>query len=102
MLYFVFNEIMIGIIVNHDMRMKQFVFQVPFFLAMQNGKDLFGSNEKLLRIICEAMGFPDVNVGHVLCRFWTMKIRVVLFYQKGRVFLCGDTAHQFPLLAVLE
>ncbi len=96
MLYFVFNEKTIGIIVNHDTRMGQFTFQVPFFPPMQNGKDLFGSNDKLLRIIRDAVGFPDLRVEHVSCRFWTMKSHVAPFYRKGRVFLCGDAAHQFP------
>ncbi len=96
MLYFVFNEKTIGIVVNHDTRMGQFTFQMPFFPPMQNGKDLFGSNDKLLRIIREAVGFPDLRVEHVSCRFWTMKSRVAPSYQKGRVFLCGDTAHEFP------
>eukprot|EP01084_Bolivina_argentea_P258190 435182_1 len=96
MLYFVFNEKTIGIIVNHNTRMGQFTFQVPFFPPMQNGKVLFGSNDKLLRIIREAVGFPDLRVEHVSCRFWTMKSRVAPSYRKGRVFLCGDTAHEFP------
>ncbi len=96
MLYFVFNEKTIGIIVNHNTRTAQFTFQVPFFPPVQNGKVLFGSNDKLLRIIREAVGFPDLRVEHVSCRFWTMKSRVAPSYRKGRVFLCGDTAHEFP------
>ncbi|CBJ25915.1 Monooxygenase [Ectocarpus siliculosus] len=116
MLYFVYNEETICVLVAHNVRKGEWACQVPFFPPHQTAE--FFTRERSLSIIREALGpgggVLDIEICSV--RPWTMNALVADRYftggfssegtgvaaeqgtgvESGGVFLAGDAAHQFP------
>ncbi|CAM9132737.1 unnamed protein product, partial [Hapterophycus canaliculatus] len=122
MLYFVYNEETICVLVAHNVQKGEWACQVPFFPPHQTAE--FFTRERSLSIIREALGPGGsrlkINIRSV--RPWTMNALVADKYfceggsiregtsaahnqgtledGSGRgdsgVFLVGDAAHQFP------
>ncbi|RLN59985.1 hypothetical protein BBJ28_00001369 [Nothophytophthora sp. Chile5] len=103
MLYFVFNQDVIGILIAHDLKRGEWVFQIPFFPPQESIPWDFSVDQckQIVRhILPKQMLTPgavdDVDILSV--GQWSMGARVAKQYDAGeqRVFLVGDAAHQFP------
>ncbi|KAF1327967.1 Polyketide hydroxylase, partial [Globisporangium splendens] len=102
MLYFVFNADVIGVLIAHDLKRDEWVFQIPYF-PPQERLDLDFSAKKCHQIIRHVLPLHQrgrvaaddatiLSVGQ-----WRMSARVAKQYDVQRkVFLVGDAAHQFP------
>ncbi|GLE02019.1 hypothetical protein PINS_up010857 [Pythium insidiosum] len=103
MLYFVFNENVIGVLIAHDLTRGEWVFQIPFF-PPQESIALDFSPEQCRELVHRLLSSErrtqattnDVEILSV--GQWQMSARVAQQYEinDGRVFLVGDAAHQFP------
>ncbi|CEG43188.1 polyketide hydroxylase-like [Plasmopara halstedii] len=101
MLYFVFNTDVIGVLIAHDLKKGEWVFQIPFF-PPQESMALDFSHTKCKTIIRHILplnvtvGDDDITI--LSARQWRMEACVAKQYDDGnqRVFLVGDAAHQFP------
>ncbi|CAM9141189.1 unnamed protein product [Choristocarpus tenellus] len=99
MLYFVYNEDIICVLVAHNVQEGEWACQVPYFPPHQS-KEMF-TQEYALNCIKSALGEEastlPINIQSV--RPWTMNALVAESYQDkafGNIFLAGDSAHQFP------
>ncbi|KAJ0411284.1 hypothetical protein ATCC90586_004200 [Pythium insidiosum] len=103
MLYFVFNEHVIGVLIAHDLNRGEWVFQIPFFPPQESIAQDF-SPEQCRELVQHLLSSErrteaaknDVEILSV--GQWQMSARVAQQYEinNGRVFLVGDAAHQFP------
>ncbi|GAB4813968.1 hypothetical protein N2152v2_001014 [Parachlorella kessleri] len=121
MLYFVFGNSTIAVVVAHNIDAGEFVAQVPYFPPLQRPEDFTAA--KCAELMRTMAGKPDLKLEVMVLLFfcsnwvsfasvslfvssldeqvrtirpWTMSGRVASSYQKGRVFLVGDAAHHFP------
>ncbi|GAQ79756.1 Monooxygenase involved in coenzyme Q (ubiquinone) biosynthesis [Klebsormidium nitens] len=96
MLYFVFNEDVIMVVVAHDLRKGEFVAQIPFYPPQQRPEEY--TPEVCRDMIQKAIGDANSPVLVRSIRPWTMTAQVAEKYadKSGRVFLMGDAAHRFP------
>lgn len=89
---------MIGILIAHDLAKGEWVFQIPFFPPQESIEADFSvaQCEQLVRhILPKGAAASDVKILSV--GQWRMGARVAKQYDaRGRVFLVGDAAHQFP------
>ncbi|CAH9110198.1 unnamed protein product [Cuscuta epithymum] len=95
MLFFIFNEKAIGVLVAHDLRQGEFVLQIPFYPPHQRLEDF---SSKIFEIIYELVGqeLSDINVVDI--KPWVMHAEVAENFLScgNRVILAGDAAHRFP------
>ncbi|RLN95280.1 hypothetical protein BBJ28_00011838 [Nothophytophthora sp. Chile5] len=98
-----FNQDVIGILIAHDLKRGEWVFQIPFFPPQESIPWDFSVDQckQIVRhILPKQMLTPgavdDVDILSV--GQWSMGARVAKQYDAGeqRVFLVGDAAHQFP------
>ncbi|XP_024524875.1 uncharacterized protein LOC9654414 [Selaginella moellendorffii] len=96
MLFFVFNPSAIAVIVAHDLRLGEFVAQMPFYPPQQNADDFTESEcQKTIRQLLSL----DIDVEVKSVKPWVMHAEVAekcLCGEGGRVILAGDAAHRFP------
>ncbi|OIW14660.1 hypothetical protein TanjilG_33002 [Lupinus angustifolius] len=96
MLFFIFNTEAIGVLVAHDLRQGEFVFQIPFYPPQETIED-FGRKEceKLIRKLV-GREFADVDVIDI--KPWVMHAEVAekFISHDNRILLAGDAAHRFP------
>ncbi|CAM9098191.1 unnamed protein product [Laminaria digitata] len=119
MLYFVYNEETICVLVAHNVQEGEWACQVPFFPPHQTAENF--SVEQATTLIRHALGSGGSHLNIDVCsiRPWTMNALVADKYLSsapasrggiqagddsrgegnttiGGVFLVGDAAHQFP------
>ncbi|GMI61419.1 hypothetical protein ScalyP_jg2938 [Parmales sp. scaly parma] len=99
MLYFVYNQNVVGAFVALDLARGEWVCQVPFFPPLQEFSDF--SAEHCQKIVAKGLGVTDdlqddVRINSV--SKWVMTNSVASTYssESKRVFLAGDAAHLFP------
>ncbi|RAL53355.1 hypothetical protein DM860_007027 [Cuscuta australis] len=95
MLFFIFNEKAIGVLVAHDLRQGEFVLQIPFYPPQQKLEDF---SSKIYNIIYELVGQELADINVIDIKPWVMHAEVAeKFLSCGnRVILAGDAAHRFP------
>ncbi|MFE5701979.1 FAD-dependent monooxygenase [Rhodococcus koreensis] len=54
------------------------------------------SEARLIEMVREQWGIPDLDVKRINVMNWKLSAQVAKQFRKGRVFLAGDAAHQFP------
>eukprot|EP00300_Choanocystis_sp_HF-7_P024549 c26035_g1_i1.p1 GENE.c26035_g1_i1~~c26035_g1_i1.p1 ORF type:complete len:648 (+),score=137.67 c26035_g1_i1:22-1965(+) len=96
MLYFIFNARAIAVLVAHNVTEGEWVAHLPYFPPQQSAKDL--PPTRCQELILECIGAPPgtVSVDILSVSAWTMNALTANRFSKGRVFLVGDAAHQFP------
>jgi len=94
MLYFLYNDQVICVLVAHHFPTGEFVAQLPFFPPVQSPDDFDTATVKTLLDAAIGQALPDLTVHSV--RPWTMDCQVAERYRVGRVLLAGDAAHRFP------
>jgi len=103
MLYFIFNENMVGCFVAHDLSRGEWVCQVPYFPPYQSVEDY--TPDVILKMLLAGLGMKhDANdmeekIVVLGVRSWIMDSVVQSNYVLGRscrVLLAGDAAHVFP------
>ncbi|KAL2332682.1 hypothetical protein Fmac_013895 [Flemingia macrophylla] len=96
MLFFIFNTESIGVLVAHDLRQGEFVFQIPFYPPQQTIENF--SPKACEELISKLVGreFGDVNVVDI--KPWIMHAEVAerFICSGNRILLAGDAAHRFP------
>ncbi|KAK7280888.1 hypothetical protein RIF29_08444 [Crotalaria pallida] len=96
MLFFIFNTEAIGVLVAHDLRQGEFVFQIPFYPPQQTIEDF--SRKECEKLISKLVGreFGDVEVIDI--KPWVMHAEVAERFTScgNRILLAGDAAHRFP------
>ncbi|KAL5551003.1 hypothetical protein UlMin_001179 [Ulmus minor] len=96
MLFFVFNTEAIGVLVAHDLKQGEFVFQIPFYPPQQNIEDFSPKmcEELILKLVSRQLG--DIEVVDI--KPWVMHAEVAekFLCLDNRVILAGDAAHRFP------
>jgi len=100
MLHFVFNRHVIGVLVAHDLEKGRWVAQFPFYPPHQSPEEVtdIGLCERLVR---DCIGSPDAETMRINMHSadaWCMNALVADRFSdsESRVFLVGDSAHQFP------
>ncbi|CAH9148249.1 unnamed protein product [Cuscuta epithymum] len=95
MLFFIFNEKAIGVLVAHDLREGEFVLQIPFYPPQQRLEDF---SSKIFEIICKLVGQELADINVVDIKPWVMHAEVAENFLScgNRVILAGDAAHRFP------
>ena len=99
MIYFIFNEKVVAVIVAHSIAKGEFVAQIPFFPPLQSAEDF--DAKRCLEIIQAASGLGSSSLGDLSIkqvRPWIMDSKVASSFASDslRVFLLGDAAHRFP------
>ncbi|KAL6551243.1 hypothetical protein OROMI_021731 [Orobanche minor] len=96
MLFFIFNNEAVGVIVAHDLKQGEFVLQVPFYPPQEKFEDF--SSVMCEKLIFKLVGreLSDINVLDV--KPWVMHAEVADAFLAGnnRIILAGDAAHRFP------
>jgi len=101
MLFWIFNQDVVAILVCHDIANGEFVAQIPYFPPVQSVRDY---PEERCRQLVNSIFFADQSAGtghqvdivDVGC--WSMDAVFASKYtnESGRVFLAGDSAHAYP------
>lgn len=114
MLYFVFNETCVAVLVAHDPSRDEWVCQLPIFPPYQTLQDY--DTATLQKMLQKILGLsddssPKIDINILSVNAWTMHAEVARTFsataglsgQTGqtfeaipRVFLVGDAAHRFP------
>mmetsp|Transcript_25583 Transcript_25583/g.33468 ORF Transcript_25583/g.33468 Transcript_25583/m.33468 type:complete len:659 (+) Transcript_25583:112-2088(+) len=97
MLYFVYNQELVAVMVAHDIASGDWVCQVPYFPPHQTQEQDFDEG-RCIQLIQSAIGTQSLPVTINSVRTWSMKACVANRFQSAheRAFLVGDAAHQFP------
>ncbi|KAM7464722.1 hypothetical protein LguiA_032843 [Lonicera macranthoides] len=96
MLFFIFNTEAIGVLVAHDLKLGEFVLQLPFYPPQQNLEDFsFKMCERLISMLV-GREFADIDVIDI--KPWVMHAEVAEKYisHDNQIILAGDAAHRFP------
>ncbi|TMW56936.1 hypothetical protein Poli38472_002861 [Pythium oligandrum] len=100
MLYFVFNENVIGVLIAHDLHHGEWVLQIPFFPPQETlAQDFSEAQCKTIvrQLLLDNVHIDDKDISILSVGQWQMSARVAKQYDSDhRVFLVGDAAHQFP------
>lgn len=94
MLYFVFGQRAIAVMVAHDISAGEFVAQVPYFPPLQSPKDF--TPEICADIVRKAAGDAALPLHVKTVRPWAMSADVAEQYRSGNILLAGDAAHVVP------
>ncbi|KAI5063988.1 hypothetical protein GOP47_0020658 [Adiantum capillus-veneris] len=96
MLYFVFNTKAIGVLVAHDLRLGEFVVQVPFYPPQQIFEGF--TLDACRTLICDLIGTTGMDIDIKAVKPWVMHAQVAesYFSTHQRIILAGDAAHRFP------
>lgn len=97
MLYFVIHPTTILVLVAHDFDRGEFVAQLPFFPPIQRAEQF--TPARCVDILRGAAGAGARSLDDLTVRSarpWTMSALLAQNFRRGRVFLAGDAAHQFP------
>ncbi|KAL6998235.1 hypothetical protein U1Q18_008361 [Sarracenia purpurea var. burkii] len=96
MLFFIFNTEAIGVLVAHDLKEGEFVFQIPFYPPQQNLDDF--TREMCESLIFKLVGRELADIDVLDIKPWVMHAEVAeKFVSCGeRIILAGDAAHRFP------
>ncbi len=95
MLYFVYASVGVAVLVAHAFKRGEFVAQIPFFPPHQRAEDF--DDHRCIALMQRLAGRPiRVNIRSI--RTWRMGVWEASRFRsrKGRCFLIGDAAHQFP------
>ncbi|MET9657709.1 FAD-dependent monooxygenase [Streptomyces sp. NPDC006510] len=82
-----------GVFIGMD-GVRRWTFQKSFDPATESPDDY--SPERCAQIIREAVGVDELDVEIQSVGPWQLVARTADRYRRGRVFLAGDAAHQFP------
>ena len=102
MLHFIFNNKVVCVLVNHDIKNGEFVLQVPYYPPIETVKDYKNDHKKCLQLVKDAFEEADGDVREadidiVDVNSWRMESVVAdRFHGENGVFLAGDSAHAFP------
>lgn len=104
MLYFVFNQKMIGVFVAHDPLRNEWVCQIPIFPPYQSIEDYCENDIKEIIIAgidsnpSSKNAYNQTDIQILSVKTWTMNAEVSSKYnnQSCNIFLVGDAAHRFP------
>jgi len=96
MLYFVYNEIVVGAFVALDLRKGEWVCQIPWFPPLQDFAAY--TPERCRLLVARGLGVEEDDVKINSVSNWVMTNSVAHSYsnETKRVFLAGDAAHLFP------
>ncbi|XP_034695717.1 2,4-dichlorophenol 6-monooxygenase isoform X1 [Vitis riparia] len=96
MLFFIFNTEAIGVLVAHDLKQGEFVFQIPFYPPQQSLHDF--SPEVCEKLIFKLVGQELVDIDVIDAKPWVMHAEVAEKFVScdNRILLAGDAAHRFP------
>jgi 2-polyprenyl-6-methoxyphenol hydroxylase-like FAD-dependent oxidoreductase len=95
MLYFVYASAGVAVLVAHAFKRGEFVAQIPFFPPHQQAEDF--DEERCIELLRGLAGRPiSINIRSI--RTWRMGVWEASRFRsrRGRCFLIGDAAHQFP------
>ncbi|XP_031124538.1 uncharacterized protein LOC116027200 isoform X2 [Ipomoea triloba] len=95
MLFFIFNEKAIGVLVAHNLEQGEFVLQIPFYPPQQRLEDF---SSEMHKIIYDLVGKELADIKVIDIKPWVMHAEVAeKFLSCGnRIILAGDAAHRFP------
>ncbi|GMN49161.1 hypothetical protein TIFTF001_018326 [Ficus carica] len=96
MLFFIFNTEAIGVLVAHDLKEGEFVFQIPFYPPQQNVQDF--SPEMCKELIFKLVGRELGDLFVIDIKPWVMHAEVAEKFLccDNHIILAGDAAHRFP------
>ncbi|XP_010103188.2 uncharacterized protein LOC21390160 isoform X2 [Morus notabilis] len=96
MLFFIFNTEAIGVLVAHDLKEGEFVFQIPFYPPQQNVHDF--SHKMCEELIFKLVGRELEDLDVIDIKPWVMHAEVAEKFLccDNRIVLAGDAAHRFP------
>ncbi|MCO5587464.1 hypothetical protein L7F22_041413 [Adiantum nelumboides] len=96
MLYFIFNMKAIGVLVAHDLRLGEFVVQVPFYPPQQTFEGF--TYDACRTILYDLIGTTGMDIDIKAVKPWVMHAQVAesYFSRNQRIILAGDAAHRFP------
>ncbi len=92
-LFFVFKPDAVGTFIAHHAA-KRWVYHVPVMTPHEKIEDY--TEDVFRERIAKAMGDPHFKANIQSISSWRMTAQVAETFQKGRVFLVGDSAHRFP------
>ena len=93
MLHFIYNQNLVGVLVNHSRKLAEFVLQIPSHPPFD--KTTFSNAELKEKIqFITHQPINDVKIQHY--GSWVLHGTVASNYFKNSVVLAGDSAHSFP------
>lgn len=106
MLYFLYNEDIISVLVCHDIQQGEFVLQIPYYPAVHDFKKDF-TLAKCHEMVKQSLlshevlkNHSNVDIDIINTNTWRMEGLVATRMQNRRkdpnIFLAGDSAHAFP------
>jgi 2-polyprenyl-6-methoxyphenol hydroxylase-like FAD-dependent oxidoreductase len=106
MLYFLYNQDIISVLVCHDIQKGEFVLQIPYYPDIQNFKTDFAP-EKCREMVLQSLFSKEclkegrsLELNIVSTNTWVMEgmvsDKMQDSFKNPRVFLAGDSAHAFP------
>ncbi|XP_059657738.1 uncharacterized protein LOC132304189 isoform X1 [Cornus florida] len=96
MLFFIFNTEAIGVLVAHDLKEGEFVFQIPYYPPQQKLEDF--NSQMCERLIIKLVGRELADIDVIDIKQWVMHAEVAEKFVSfdNRIILAGDAAHRFP------
>ncbi|GAB2220416.1 hypothetical protein Droror1_Dr00008066 [Drosera rotundifolia] len=96
MLFFIFNRDAIGVLVAHDLKIGEFVLQMPFYPPQQKLEDF--NPEMCENLIFKLVGRKLEDIDVLDIKPWVMHAEVAekFLTDDDRIILAGDAAHRFP------
>ncbi|KAL9261234.1 putative polyketide hydroxylase [Drosera capensis] len=96
MLFFIFNRDAIGVLVAHDLKLGEFVLQMPFYPPQQKLEDF--NPEMCEKLIFKLVGRNLEDIDVVDIKPWVMHAEVAekFLTNDNHIILAGDAAHRFP------
>lgn len=98
MLYFVYNQDVICVLVTQNPMKGEYVCQIPFFYPHETVEEY--PAERCLRLIRHAIGDARLQLDILSIKPWTMHAQVaerwVDLDHNNNLILAGDAAHRFP------
>lgn len=99
MLHFIFNPLLVCVLITYDINIGEFVLQIPYLPQVEKEEN-FTEKECMLiltNLLSQnkyEMTNNDIKIAEI--KFWKMKNVVSTKWYKDNIFLIGDASHQYP------
>ncbi|GAA2773490.1 hypothetical protein GCM10010440_75200 [Kitasatospora cinereorecta] len=75
---------------------RHWIYQHPFDPQRDDTADLTSKRQRLVHLVREAAGLPDLEVSIQDTMAWRMDAQLAETYRRSRVLIAGDAAHVIP------